>query len=60
MLATWAAKEYASHNEITTVRVTKKGLFRTWYAAFLKGNKWPPYYELFLKQMVKNLKSIES
>lgn len=54
VMAKWAIKPYLSNKNISTVKVTKNGLHRTWYAATLKKNEMPLYLDYFVEHLCLN------
>ncbi|UII24960.1 LysR family transcriptional regulator [Fulvivirga maritima] len=46
--AKWILDPYLRDEKLVAVPVTKKGLFRTWYAATLKQTEQPQYIENFI------------
>ncbi len=49
VMANWAMKPFLDGNQLKTVRVTSKGLFRQHYAATLEDKERPEYYDYFIK-----------
>ena len=59
VMATWAIKPYMNTHEIEIVPITKKGLYRTWFMAYLKDKTWHPFYDQFLSQLVTILRGVD-
>lgn len=49
VMAKWALKPYLTSDSIKTVGVTREGLFRDHYAAVLNNDRYPEYYDYFIK-----------
>ncbi|MEI6089216.1 MAG: LysR family transcriptional regulator [bacterium] len=45
----WTLNPYLLNNQLSTVRVTEKGLFIKQYVAILNNNNRPKYYDYFIK-----------
>lgn len=59
VMATWAIKPYLANHEIEIIPITKKGLYRTWFMAYLKDKTWYSYYDQFIAQLVSILRSVD-
>ncbi|HEX6180284.1 MAG TPA: LysR family transcriptional regulator [Chitinophagaceae bacterium] len=55
-LASWAVKPHIDSGELVSVRITEKGIRRTWYAATLKNKQVPVYTTLFIRSLARHLK----
>ena len=55
-LANWAVKPHLDSGELIAVRITEKGIRRTWYAATLKNKQVPAYTTLFVRSLARHLK----
>jgi len=51
VMARWAIKPYLRSERIAAVPITKNGLHRTWYVAFLKKDEIPNYLEYFTEHL---------
>lgn len=56
VLAKWAIPKTVSNEAIVAKRLTTKGFFREWYAAYLKSDFLPSYYDDFIRQLSENVK----
>jgi LysR family transcriptional regulator for metE and metH len=56
VLPYWIASQYLESGQLSAVRITRRGLKRTWYAATLKDKEIPPYMTTFIKSLSKHLK----
>jgi LysR family transcriptional regulator for metE and metH len=52
----WIAYRYLQSRELVAVKIDRKGLKRTWYAAVLKNKIHPPYLQEFLKMISRHMK----
>jgi LysR family transcriptional regulator for metE and metH len=59
VLPHWIVSPYIEAGELTAVRVTRKSIKRTWYAATLKNKELPPYINVFIRNLSKHLKHSE-
>jgi len=55
----WIAYEYIKAGTLVPIRITKKGMRRTWYAGVLKGKVHPPYITDFIKALKRSIKQSE-
>lgn len=55
----WVAARYLHSGELQAVRITRKGLKRTWYAGVLKNKIMPAYTERFIQQLARYMKQLE-
>ena len=53
VLGRWSMQPYVGSKELRTIRVTRNGLKRTWYAATLRGRDDPPYVAGFIKLLAR-------
>jgi LysR family transcriptional regulator for metE and metH len=49
VLGRWSMQPYVGSKELRTIRVTRNGLKRTWYAATLRGQHQPFYLASFIR-----------
>ena len=52
----WIAYPYIKAGELVPVKITRKGIKRTWYAGTLKSKVQPAYINTFIKMLAKNIK----
>jgi LysR family transcriptional regulator for metE and metH len=52
----WVASQYVDTGQVSAIRITRRGLKRTWYAATLKDKEIPAYMMAFIKNLAKHLK----
>lgn len=52
----WIAYPYIKSGDLVPIRLTKKGIKRTWYAGILKNKVQPAYINTFIKMLAKNMK----
>ncbi|MTI23102.1 LysR family transcriptional regulator [Fulvivirga sp. RKSG066] len=55
VIAKWIVEPYLHDKRLAVVPVTKKGLFRTWYALTLKQSEPPQYIENFIDHLKCNI-----
>lgn len=48
VMANWLASSYVVSHQLKTIKVTRKGIRRTWYIAVLKREERPVYFESFI------------
>ena len=58
VIAKWIIEPYLKDNKLTIIPVTRKGLFRTWYAATLNKPEVPQYIENFISHLKCNIAGI--
>lgn len=56
VLAKWAIPKTVSNEAIVAKRLTTKGFFREWSAAYLKNDFLPSYFGDFTRQLSENVK----
>ena len=54
-VANWAVRPHLESGELASVRITAKGIRRTWYAATLKNKQVPAYTTLFIRSLARHL-----
>lgn len=59
ILPNWIAFPYLKQKGLAAVKVTRKGMQRTWYAGVLKDKVQPPYLPVFLKKLANYMKASE-
>lgn len=59
VLPNWVVRPYIQSGQLRTVRVSKKGIQRIWYAATLKNRQVPPYITAFIEQLAGYMKGLE-
>lgn len=59
VLPNWVVRPYVQSGQLTTVRITKSGIQRTWYAATLKNRQVPPYITAFIEQLAGYMGELE-
>lgn len=52
----WIAYPYIKSGELVPIKLTRKGIKRTWYAGVLKNKMQPAYVNTFVKMLAKNMK----
>jgi LysR family transcriptional regulator, regulator for metE and metH len=55
----WVAARYLKSKELNAVKITRRGLKRTWYAGVLKNKTIPSYMASFINQLSKHMKLSE-
>ncbi len=55
VMAQWALKPYLVSGELATVQITPEGLVRQQYAARLRNQDYPLYYESFLRFLAQEI-----
>jgi LysR family transcriptional regulator for metE and metH len=55
VLGRWSIRPYLESTDLRTIRVTRGGLNRTWYAATLGGQQHPPYLGRFIDLLAHDL-----
>lgn len=58
VIAKWVISPYLNRKELALVPVTKKGLFRTWYAVTLNKPDNPQYLENFIDHLNCNIAGV--
>lgn len=56
VLPNWIVYPYIKSRELKAIKITKKGIKRTWYAGVLKNRVIPPYMNSFIKMLSKHMK----
>lgn len=59
ILPNWVAFPYLKQKGLAAIKVTRKGMQRTWYAGVLKDKVQPPYLSVFLKKLACYMKASE-
>src|SRR5215213_4554945 len=59
ILPNWVAFHYLKSGSLSAVRITRKGIKRTWYAGILKDKIHQPYIETFISMLARHMKSSE-
>ncbi|MBD0280272.1 MAG: LysR family transcriptional regulator substrate-binding protein, partial [Flavisolibacter sp.] len=59
ILPNWVAIPYLKTKELAAVRITRKGIKRTWYAGILKNKIIPPYIPAFIEMLARHMKTAE-
>jgi LysR family transcriptional regulator, regulator for metE and metH len=59
ILPNWVALPYLKTKELAAVRITRKGIKRSWYAGVLKDKVLPPYVDTFIQMLARNMKACE-
>lgn len=55
VIARWIVEPYLADKRLTAVKVTKKGLTRTWYAITLNKGEPPQYLDNFIQHLKVNI-----
>lgn len=58
VVAKWIIEPYLKNSSLATVRVTKKGMHRRWYAIHLDQEKTPQYLENFIHHLGCNINGL--
>jgi LysR family transcriptional regulator for metE and metH len=58
VVASWIVQPYLHDGKLTTVPVTRDGLFRTWYAATLAKPDSPQYIKNFIEHLKCNIAGV--
>lgn len=56
VLPNWVVNSYIKANELKAIRISRKGIKRTWYAGVLKNRTIPPYMTSFINKLAKHMK----
>ena len=56
VLPNWVVNSYVRNKELKAIRISKKGIKRTWYAGVLKNRVVPPYMWSFINKLAKHMK----
>jgi LysR family transcriptional regulator for metE and metH len=56
VLPNWVVNSYIKAKELKAIRISKKGIKRTWYAGVLKNRIVPPYMTSFINKLAKHMK----
>lgn len=56
VLPNWVVNSYIKSRELKAIRISKKGIKRTWYAGVLKNRIVPPYMTSFINKLAKHMK----
>lgn len=59
VLPNWVVRPYLQSGQLAAVRITKKRVLRTWYAATLKTKQLPPYTTAFIEQLASYMNQLE-
>jgi LysR family transcriptional regulator for metE and metH len=59
ILPNWVAFPYLKQKGLAAVKITRKGMKRTWYAGVLKDKVRPPYLPVFIKKLACYMKGSE-
>ena len=55
----WVATRYLQSGELVAVKITRKGLKRTWYAGVLKNKVIPVYTQSFIQELARHMRQSE-
>lgn len=55
----WVVKPYLESGQLSVVRITKKRVLRTWYAATLKNKELPPYTTAFITHLASYMQELD-
>jgi LysR family transcriptional regulator for metE and metH len=56
VLPNWIVYPYIKSKELKAIKISKKGIKRTWYAGVLKNRAIPPYMTSFINRLAKHMK----
>ena len=56
VMPNWVIYPYIKSKELKAIRVTRKGVKRTWYAGVVKNRTIPPYMTSFINKLAKHMK----
>ena len=56
VLPNWVVNSYVRSGELKAIKISKKGVKRTWYAGVLKNKVIPPYMTSFISKLAKHMK----
>jgi LysR family transcriptional regulator for metE and metH len=56
VLPNWIVYPYIKSKELKAIKISKKGIKRTWYAGVLKNKAIPPYMTSFINRLAKHMK----
>ena len=56
VLPNWVINSYVKSKELKAIKISKKGVKRTWYAGVLKNKVIPPYMTSFINKLAKHMK----
>lgn len=59
ILPNWVAFPYLKQKGLVAIKVTRKGMKRTWYAGILKDKVQPPYVPVFVNKLARYMKTSE-
>ncbi len=59
VLPNWIVYPYIKSKELKAIKITKKGIKRTWYAGVLKNRIVPPYMSDFINKLAKHMKQAD-
>jgi LysR family transcriptional regulator, regulator for metE and metH len=59
ILPNWVVLPYIKNKDLAAVRLTRKGMKRTWYAGVLKDKVQPPYVAAFINRLARHMKTNE-
>lgn len=52
----WIVYPHIKSKELKAIKISKKGIKRTWYAGVLKNRVIPPYMTSFINKLAKHMK----
>ena len=56
VMPNWIVYPYIQSRELKAIKISKKGVKRTWYAGVLKNRVIPPYMTSFISKLAKHMK----
>jgi LysR family transcriptional regulator for metE and metH len=56
VLPNWVVYPYIKSKELKAIKISKKGIKRTWHAGVLKNRVIPPYMNSFISMLAKHMK----
>jgi LysR family transcriptional regulator for metE and metH len=59
VLPHWIVAPHLESGNLSAIRLTRKGIKRTWFAATLKNKELPVYGNAFIRNLSKHLKQSE-
>lgn len=59
VLPNWVINSYIKSGELKAIKISRKGVRRTWYAGVLKNKIIPPYMTSFINKLAKHMKQAE-
>ncbi len=57
VMASWAIRPYLNGQQLKAIPITKQGLYRTWYLAYLKDEGWKHFYDVFRVHLIEQMKN---